>query len=162
MQQSEIRTSWAASSPRLLSVLRIVAAFIFIQEGAAKLFAFPTPLMPGGSAFPLFSRLGIAGGLEFIGGVLMLVGLWTRPVAFLLAGEMAIAYFTAHAPNSFWIVANQGMAAVIFCFVWLYFSAAGGGPWSLDAAISKMRIKRWFNLWSMQPSHSGEPALQQR
>jgi putative oxidoreductase len=77
--------------------------------------------------------LGLASGLEMLGGTLLLLGLFTKPVAFLLAGEMAVAYFTAHAPRGFWPLVNRGEPAVLFCFVWLYFAAAGGGPWSLDA-----------------------------
>jgi putative oxidoreductase len=122
-------STWA---PWLQSVLRIVTAFLFIQFGTAKLFAFPGPLMPGG-AVPLASLPGIAGAIETFGGALLLVGLFTRPVAFVVAGEMAFAYFLGHAGKGFWPVLNGGHAAVMFCFVWLYFSAAGAGPLSLDA-----------------------------
>jgi putative oxidoreductase len=115
-------------------VLRIVAAFTFISHGTQKLFAFPAlePRTP----VPLLSLLGLAGALELVGGVLLLVGLFTRPVAFLLAGEMAFAYFMAHASRSFWPVLNGGEVVVLFCFVWLYLAAAGGGRWSLDALWS--------------------------
>lgn len=82
---------------------------------------------------PLGSLLGLAGVLETFGGALLLVGLFTRPVAFLLAGEMATAYFLAHAPRGFWPILNGGEVAVLFCFIWLYLAAAGGGSWSLDA-----------------------------
>jgi putative oxidoreductase len=85
----------------------------------------------GTAAFP--SEIWVGGALEVLGGALLAVGLFTRPVAFLLSGEMAVAYFQFHAPNGFWPVLNGGMAAVLYCFVWLYFSAAGAGPWSLDA-----------------------------
>jgi putative oxidoreductase len=85
---------------------------------------------------PLLSLLGLAGALELVGGVLLLVGLFTRPVAFLLAGEMAFAYFMAHASRSFWPVLNGGEVVVLFCFLWLYLAAAGGGRWSLDALWS--------------------------
>ena len=124
------RRSWA---PYLLSVLRIVTAFLFMQVGTAKLFAFPGAIMPGGGTAPLASLPGVAGILEAVGGVLLLVGLFTRPVAFVLAGEMAVAYFIAHAPQGFWPVLNQGAPAALYSFLFLYFSAAGAGPWSLDA-----------------------------
>lgn len=124
---------WSAWAPRLLSILRIMAAFLFMQFGTAKLVAFPAAIMPGGGTAPIASLAGIAGLLEAVGGVLLLVGLFTRPVAFLLAGEMAVAYFYGHAPQGFWPVLNQGHPAILFCFVWLYLSAAGGGPWSFDA-----------------------------
>jgi putative oxidoreductase len=124
---------WHAWGPRLLSALRIVAAFLFMQAGTAKLFAFPAPVLPNGGTVPVVSLLGLAGILETFGGGLVLVGLFTRPVAFVLAGEMAVAYFYAHASRGFWPVLNQGTPAVLFCFVWLYLSATGPGPWSLDA-----------------------------
>jgi putative oxidoreductase len=117
----------------LSSLLRIVAAFMFILAGTAKLFAFPVGTMPGGGTVAFASQLGIGAVLESFGGALLLVGLFTRPVAFLLSGEMAVAYFQFHFPRSFWPVANGGVGAALYCFVWLYFSAAGGGPWSLDA-----------------------------
>ncbi len=137
MHGTSVVAWWSAWSPRLLSVLRIVAAFLFIQFGTAKLFAFPGAVMPGGGTVALASLPGIAGLLEAVGGALLLVGLATRPVAFLLSGEMAFAYFIGHAPHGFWPVLNQGHPAVLFCFVWLYLSAAGGGPWSVDAALGK-------------------------
>jgi len=117
----------------LLSILRIVAAFLFTQVGTAKLLAFPAAIMPGGGKPPLASLLGMAGVLETFGGLLLLVGLFTRPVAFVLSGEMAVAYFKGHAPHGFWPVLNQGAPAVFFCFFFLYLSATGPGPWSVDA-----------------------------
>jgi putative oxidoreductase len=117
----------------MFSILRIVAALLFVEVGAAKLFAYPVAIMPNGGTAPLMSLIGFAGVLEFVGGVLLLVGLFTRPVAFLLAGEMAVAYFTQHASRGFWPVVNGGTPAIIFCFLWLYISAAGAGPWSIDA-----------------------------
>ena len=117
----------------MLSILRIIAAFLFLQIGTAKLFAFPAAVMPGGGTASLTSRAGVAGALEVVGGALLIVGLFTRPVAFLLSGEMAVAYFIGHAPQGFWPVLNGGGPAVSFCFLWLYFSAAGPGPWSIDA-----------------------------
>ncbi len=133
-----VTARWASWEPYLRSILRIVAAFLFMQFGTAKLFAFPAALMPGGAVAPL-SLPGVAGILEAFGGALLLIGLFTRPVAFLLSGEMAFAYFIAHAPKGFWPVLNQGHPAVLFCFVWLYLSAAGAGPWSVDAALGRGR-----------------------
>lgn len=124
---------WRAWTPYLLSILRLVAGFLFIEFGTGKLFAFPGPLMPGGGRPPLGSLPGIAGIIEAVGGLLVILGLFTRPVAFILSGEMAVAYFYAHAPRGFWPVLNQGHPAVLFCFLFLYLSAAGPGPWSLDA-----------------------------
>src|SRR5438093_332705 len=119
--------SWA---PYILSIVRIVGAFLFLQIGSAKLFAFPAAVMPGGGTAPLTSLAGVAGALEVVGGALLLVGLFTRPVAFLLAGEMAVAYFIGHASQGFWLwpVLNGGIDAVVFGFLWLYLSAAGPGP----------------------------------
>lgn len=124
---------WRSWSPYLLSIMRIVAAFLFIQFGTAKLLALPAAVMPGGGTAPLTSLAGVAGALEMVGGALLLLGLFTRPVAFLLAGQMAVAYFMGHAPQGFWPVLNQGSPAILFCFLWLYISSAGPGPWSLDA-----------------------------
>jgi putative oxidoreductase len=122
--------AWA---PRLLSVLRIVAGFIFMLHGAQKLLGFPAPFpMP----LPAFSLFWFAGVLELVGGALILIGLLTRPVAFVLSGEMAFAYFMGHAPKSFWPVLNGGDAAILYCFVFLYLAAAGAGPWSVDRARS--------------------------
>jgi putative oxidoreductase len=128
---------WRSFAPYLLSILRIVAAFLFIQVGTAKLFAFPGAIMPGGGTAPLSSLPGIAGALETFGGLLLLVGLFTRPVAFLLSGEMAFAYFIGHAPQGFWPVLNMGTDAVFYAFLWLYISSAGAGPWSLDAIVRR-------------------------
>jgi putative oxidoreductase len=119
----------------LLSVLRIVAAFLFMEHGAMKLFGFPGA---GDHKVELASLMGFAGILEFFGGGLVLLGLFTRPVAFILSGEMAFAYFMAHAPQGFWTIQNGGEAAVFYCFVFLYFSAAGAGPWSLDRMMRKV------------------------
>ena len=137
MNTQRIAAQWASWAPRFLSVLRIVAAFLFAQFGTAKLIAFPAAIMPGGGTAALGSLPGIAGLLESVGGALLLVGLFTRPMAFVLAGEMAVAYFIGHAPHGFWPILNQGHPAVLFCFVWLYISAAGAGPWSLDARRGK-------------------------
>ena len=124
---------WKSWAPQLLSILRIVAAFMFMLHGTAKLFAFPAGVGPDGGTVPMMSQAWFAGVLEVFGGGLLLLGLFTRPVAFLLSGEMAVAYFQAHAPNSFWPTVNHGEAAALYCFLWLYISSAGPGPWSLDA-----------------------------
>jgi putative oxidoreductase len=127
---------WIALAPYLLSLLRIVAALMFLQAGTVKLFGWPMA-MPGGGSPPLMSQVGIGALLEFVGGALLLVGLFTRPVAFILSGEMAVAYFQFHQPNGFWPVVNQGQPAVLYCFIWLYISARGAGPWSLDALLRR-------------------------
>jgi len=130
--ESPLVSRWSAWAPYLRSVLRILAAFMFILAGTTKLFSFPTP-MPAGMTAKVMSEIWIGGVLETFGGALLLLGLFTRPVAFLLAGEMAIAYFQFHFPNGFWPTVNGGVAAALYCFVWLYISAAGPGPLSLDA-----------------------------
>ena len=137
MTAPNIAAGWKRWAPYLRSILRMVAAFTFIQFGTAKLFAFPAAIMPGGGTAPLASLAGVAAALEAFGGLFLLLGLFTRPVAFLLSGEMAVAYFYGHAPQGFWTVLNQGTPAVLYCFLWLYFSTAGAGPWSLDAKLRK-------------------------
>jgi putative oxidoreductase len=127
-------------SPYLLSVLRIVAALTFISHGTQKLFAFP--VLEPRNPVPLLSMLGLASILEIVGGSLMVLGLFTRPVAFVLAGEMAFAYLTAHAPRNFWPLLNAGEVAVLFCMIWLYLAAAGAGRWSLDALWFSRRRPR--------------------
>ena len=131
-----MKKEWA---PQLLSVLRIVVAFLYFQVGSAKWFAFPAAIMPGGGIAPVGSLVWFAGIIEVIGGTFLLLGLFTRPVAFILSGEMAFAYFIGHFPNGFWPVLNQGAPAVFYCFTFLYFSAAGPGPWSLDALLARPR-----------------------
>lgn len=128
---------WISLGPYFLSLLRIIGAFLFIQYGGSKILGWPAAVMPGGGTAPLASQAGVAGLLELGGGALLLVGLFTRPVAFVLSGLMAFAYFIGHAGGGFWPVLNGGAPAVIFCFVWLYISAAGGGPWSLDALMRR-------------------------
>jgi putative oxidoreductase len=128
---------WPAWGPRLQSVLRIVAAIMFMLAGTMKLFAFPAGIPSFGGTVPLFSQMGLGGVLETFGGGLLVLGLFTRPVAFILSGEMAVAYFQFHFPKGFWPVMNDGVPAVLYCFLWLYFSAAGAGPWSLDARRGK-------------------------
>lgn len=117
-------------SPYLLSILRIVAALLFMEHGGQKLFGIP-PSAQGGTV-SLLSLMGVAGILEIFGGLLLLLGLFTRPVAFLLSGEMAVAYFMVHAPQGFWPLLSRGEVAVLYCFVFLYLAVAGGGPWSVD------------------------------
>jgi putative oxidoreductase len=134
---SDLIAKWPTWAPQLRSVLRIVAAFIFILSGSMKLFAFPAGIPPDGGTVPLVSQMGIGALLEVVGGGLMLLGLFTRPTAFVLSGEMAVAYFQFHAPGSFWPTINGGIPAILYCFIWLYFSAAGAGPWSLDARRGK-------------------------
>jgi putative oxidoreductase len=117
-------------SPRMLSIFRVVVALLFLEHGTAKLFAFPADAAFG--KLQLFSLIGFAGVLEVVGGVLILLGLFTRSAAFILSGEMAVAYFTAHAPRDFFPLLNHGEAAVFYCFAFLYLAVAGGGAWSLD------------------------------
>jgi putative oxidoreductase len=121
-------------TPLLLSVLRIVAAFLFVLHGTQKWLGFPVPRP---TPTTLLSLSGVAGLLELIGGALLLVGLFTRPVAFVLSGLMASAYFVAHAPAGFWPIVNRGELAALYAFVFLYLAAAGGGPWSLDRLLRR-------------------------
>ena len=121
-------------SPQLLSILRIITGFLFIAHGTQKWFSFPAPPQ---QPTVLMSLIGVAATLEVVGGALMIVGLVTRPVAFILSGLCAFAYFMAHAPQGFWPLLNGGELAVLYCFVFLYFSAAGAGPWSLDHALRR-------------------------
>lgn len=133
MNGTSLAAKWAALTPYFHSLLRIMAAFMFMQSGTMKLFAFPIGMPPNNSTAELMTQVGIGGALELVGGGLMLIGLFTRPVAFILAGEMAVAYFQFHFPAGFWPVVNGGTAAALYCFIWLYFSAAGAGIWSVDA-----------------------------
>lgn len=119
--------AWA---PRLLSVLRIVTGLQFLEHGTQKFLSIPTRT---GAAPALISLFGVQGCIEIVGGLLIILGLFTRPVAFVLAGDMAAAYFMVHAPKNFFPALNGGDAAILFCFVFLYLAAAGGGIWSLDA-----------------------------
>ena len=121
---------WA---PRVLSILRIVAALIFFEHGTQKLLGFP----PAANAPAFLSLSWTAGVLELVGGALLILGLWARPVAFILSGEMAFAYFIGHAPRNFFPVLNGGDAAILYCFVFLYLAVAGPGPWSLDAVRTR-------------------------
>ena len=123
----QLNTLWA---PRLLSVLRIITAFLFLQHGTAKLFGFPHVAFF--DELSLFSLIGFAGVLEVVGGLLLVLGLFTRPVAFILSGEMAFAYFIGHFPRGFIPILNGGENAIMFCFCCLYIFCAGGGPYSVD------------------------------
>ena len=150
---------FAQWSPRVLSILRIVVAFVFVAHGSQKLFGYPPnqapPAPPPQAAQqanpsqpqqpppqPAAPRqlpplMLVAGWLEFVGGLLIFLGLFTRPVAFILSGEMAVAYFMQHAPNGFWPIINMGEPAVYLCFIFLYLAVAGGGAWSLDHLLRR-------------------------
>ena len=131
---------WA---PRALSVLRIVAALIFLEHGTQKLLGFP----PSEMSPSLLSLIGAAGLLELVGGILLLIGLFTRSVAFILSGEMAVAYWMVHAPKSIFPALNGGDAAILYCFVFLYLVFAGPGPWSVDAARYRGPAARVSAFW---------------
>ena len=123
-----------------LALLRVMAGLMFMQHGAQKLFG----LLGGwrgepGATAPLLSQSGLAGLLEVFGGLLIVLGLFTRPVAFVLSGMMAVAYFQSHAPNGFWPILNRGELAALYCFVFFFFSARGGGPYSVDAMLEHRR-----------------------
>ena len=122
-------------APYFLSVLRIFAAGSFLTHGTMKLFSWPAPF-----EYPLNPMLYIAGILEIVGGLLLLMGLFSRPTAFLLSGLMAFAYFIAHSSNSFFPVLNHGEAAMLYCFIFLYISVAGPGVWSFDASRAQSRV----------------------
>jgi putative oxidoreductase len=128
-------TNLDAWSPRVLSILRIVAALLFMEHGLMKLFHFPAapPALPS----PLPMILVAAGWIEIVGGALIALGLFTRAAAFVCSGEMAVAYFMVHAPQNLWPALNMGEAAVLYCFVFFYLIFAGAGLWSLDALVRK-------------------------
>lgn len=134
-------------APQALSLLRIVAALIFLMHGSAKLIGFPASGTPQPDVGTL---LWIGGVLELVGGLLLLVGLFSRPVAFILSGEMAVAYWMFHAPQSTFPLQNGGDAAILYCFVFLLIAAAGPGPWSLDARIRKPAVE-------IEDRDTGEP-----
>jgi putative oxidoreductase len=136
MIRDEIEIVWA---PRVLSILRIIAGLVLWQHGIQKLLHFPNATAPG----PAFgSLIWFAGALELLLPPLLILGLFTRPVAFILAGEMAFAYFMSHAPRSFYPSVNGGNLAIMYCFVFFYLAFAGGGPWSLDAILRRNRESR--------------------
>jgi putative oxidoreductase len=126
-------------SPRMLSVLRIVTGLIFLAHGSAKLLGFPAPADGMATAPPVLSLMWIGGLLELVGGALIVLGLFTRPTAFVLSGEMAVAYWMFHAPRSPYPLVNEGDAAILYCFIFLYLVFAGAGPWSLDALLKRRR-----------------------
>jgi len=136
MRADSVIAAWA---PRVLSIVRIVVALIFLEHGTQKLLGFPPSANP---APALLSLIWYQGVIELIGGFLLAIGLLTRMTAFVLSGDMAVAYFMAHAPQSFFPVANRGDAAILYCFIFLYLAFAGGGPWSVDAAIRASRSSR--------------------
>ena len=131
-------TAW---SPQVRSVLRIVAGLMFMLHGTQKMFGFPDAAA-GPMNAPLMSKGGISGVLEVVLGALIVIGLLTRFAAFLASGEMAVAYFTVHAPNGFWPTMNKGELAALYCFLFFYFFFAGAGPWSIDALIDRARAKK--------------------
>ncbi len=147
---SLLRLEW---SPRLLSILRMIAAVLLMQHGAQKLFAFPAGTGPQPE---ILSLAGIGGILEFFGGLLLLLGLFTRPVAFVLSGEMAVAYFLFHASQNVWPVLNHGELSVLFSFLFLYIAAAGGGAWSLDRlrASHRTSVRHTFKEPVLAGHHS--------
>ncbi len=125
-----------AWKPRVLSIMRIVTAFLFMQHGGQKIFGYPAAQR---YEFDLFSMSGIAGSLELVGGFLILIGLFTRTTSFLLSGLMAFAYFMVHAPKEFWPIINGGELAAMFSFVFLYLAVAGSGVWSIDHIRSRQK-----------------------
>lgn len=132
MNESALVTRWKSFQPQFFSLLRIVSAFMFMQAGTMKIFAWPSGMPPNGDTAEFMTQIWIGGLLELIGGALMLIGWFTRPVAFILSGEMAVAYFQFHQPSGVWPTENGGVSAVVYCFLFLYFSAAGAGIWSVD------------------------------
>lgn len=139
MAEQSLLEKWSKSGPYLQSILRIVAAIVFMLAGTMKIFAFPEGIPPDGGTAEFMSQIWIGGVLEVAGGALLVIGLFTRPTAFIMSGMMAVAYFQFHAPQGFWPGMNGGVAALLYCFVWLWFSAAGAGPWSVDARLSSVR-----------------------
>ena len=129
----------ATWSPRLLSILRIIVGLLFLEHGTSKYLSLP--VSPSTGVTPM-SLSGINGIIELIGGVLIVLGLFTRPVAFILAGDMAVAYFIAHAPRGFFPLLNAGELAIVYCFVFLYLAVAGGGVWSLDHLRAEKKAPR--------------------
>jgi putative oxidoreductase len=126
----------AAWAPRALSVLRIITGLMIVQHGMGKIIGFP--VVPAYANVQPFSLIGAAGFIELIGGALLIVGFLTQPVAFILSGEMAFAYFIAHAPKGFYPLLNGGTLAIMYCFTCLYLSTAGAGPWSVDASVKRV------------------------
>jgi putative oxidoreductase len=123
---------------RMLSVLRVVAGLVFVSAGTMKLFGYP-PSPVSIPPFSLMSELGVGGLLETFGGLAIVLGVLTRPVAFVLAGEMAVAYFQFHSPQSFFPTVNNGIPAVLYCFLYLYLAFAGAGAWGVDGMIARAK-----------------------
>lgn len=132
---ASLNSFFDAWTPRVLSVLRIIAAFLFMAHGAQKLFGFLAA--PGAKTAAPFGQMWVAGVLELFGGGLLLLGLFTRPVAFILSGLMAAAYFMSHAPAGFWPLQNRGELAVLYCFLFLFLAVAGAGEWSVDRLLRR-------------------------
>ena len=135
MTSDSLSTVWAPRAFSVLSILRIFAGLDLLQHGTAKILGFPA--VPNYAHVQLSSLTGVSGMIELIGGILFTIGLFTRPVAFILSGFTAVAYFMAHAGKGFYPILNGGELAVLYCFVFLYFTFAGAGPWSADAATRR-------------------------
>jgi len=120
-------------APHMLSILRIVAGLLFLEHGTSRLFGWPSPL----PSPAVFSMYWFAGAIELVGGALLVLGLFTRPAAFIMSGEMAFAYFISHAPSGFFPILNRGDAAILYCFIFLYIAFAGPGAWSLDGLMAR-------------------------
>jgi putative oxidoreductase len=121
-------------APQIYALLRIVVGFLFFCHGLQKVFGLFGGVDGAGAAAPLFSLFGVAGMIEILGGLLVMLGVFTGTIAFILSGEMAVAYFIGHFPSGFWPIQNRGEEAVLFCFIFLYMATQGSGIWSLDAA----------------------------
>lgn len=132
-------TFYAKASDISYAILRITSSLFFLQGGGMKILGWFGGVDGQGATVNITSLIGVAGMLELVGGSLLILGLFTRPVAFILSGEMAFAYFIGHFPNGFWPVQNQGMPAVLYCFLFLYMAAHGAGIYSLDAKIAHRR-----------------------
>jgi putative oxidoreductase len=126
---SRVPSTVSSFSPQIRSIVRIVVALLFLEHGLSRLFGWPSALPPP----PAFTLYWFAGAIELVGSLLLAVGLFTRPAALIMSGEMAAAYFISHAPHGFFPILNRGDAAILYCFIFFYFAFAGPGPWSLDA-----------------------------
>ena len=133
--KSALSQNVARYAPSVLSIVRIAVALLFLEHGSSKLLGFPE----NGPIRELFTLSWYSGAIELVGGALLTVGLFSRSAAFIMSGEMAVAYFMSHAPHSFFPLINRGDSAILYCFVFLYLAFAGPGPWSLDALWSRKR-----------------------